>query len=150
MEHEWRRGAFLITTDRHRIDLDVVHDFLVNSYWATGIPREVVRRSIEHSLPFGLFAGDEQIGFARVITDYATFAYLGDVFVIERMRGQGLGHWLVEVIAAHPDLQGLRRWTLATRDAHALYRSVGFTPLHAVERWMERYVPDVYRAADSE
>jgi GNAT superfamily N-acetyltransferase len=143
--HEWRRGEFSISTDADKLDMAVVHGFLTESYWARGIPREVVERSIAGSLPFGLYHGARQIGFARVISDEATFAYIGDVFVLEEYRGQGLGTWLMETVVACPDLHGLRRWTLATRDAHALYRKVGFTPLHSPERWMERWFPDVYQ-----
>lgn len=146
MPDEWRRGDYLISTDATRLDLPTIHGFLTTSYWAAGVPFDVVQRSIEHSLAFGVYHHDRQIGFARVITDRATFAYLADVFVLEPHRGQGLGHWLVETILAHPELQGLRRWLLATRDAHALYRSAGFTPLQAPERWMERHFPDVYRS----
>ena len=145
MADEWRQGEYLITTDPARMDLDVIHGFLTASYWAAGIPRETVARSIAHSLPFGLFAGARQIGFARVITDRTTYAYLCDVFVLEAFRRRGLAHWLMRVVVEHPALQGLRRWSLATRDAHALYRSVGFTPLSAPERWMELRNPDVYR-----
>lgn len=145
MAEEWRQGEYLITTDPARMDLDVVHGFLSTCYWAAGIPRETVARSIAHSLPFGLFAGTRQIGFARVITDYATFAYIGDVFVLEDFRRRGLAHWLMRVVVEHPALQGLRRWSLATRDAHALYARVGFTSLSAPERWMELRHPDVYQ-----
>ena len=148
MTHEWQREPYTISTDPARLDLQVIHGFLTTSYWAAGVPMEVVRRSIEHSLPFGLYEGDRQIGFARVITDYATYAYLADVFVLEAARGAGLGKWLVAVIVAHPDLQGLRRWMLATRDAHGLYRTVGFEVLKAPERWMEKHVPDIYGKAD--
>src|SRR5690348_5251878 len=126
MTREWRRGEYMISTDKHRVDLAVVHGYLTRSYWAEGIPREIVRRSIEHSLVFGVYKGDEQVGFARVISDLATFAYLSDVFILEAYRGQGLSVWLMECIAAHPDLQGLRRWTLFTRDAHGLYEKIGF------------------------
>jgi GNAT superfamily N-acetyltransferase len=141
---ECRRGEFTISTHASRLDLEMIHDFLTTSYWAAGVPAEVVKRSIEHSLPFGIYHQDRQVGFARVVTDYATFAYLADVFIIEAYRGQGLAKWLVEVIVAHPDLQGLRRWMLATRDAHALYGKVGFTSVKAPERWMERHNPNVY------
>ena len=144
--HEWRRGEYTISTDGGRLDLDVVHGFLTASYWARGIPRDVVERSIAGSLPFGLYHGARQIGFARVISDEATYAYIGDVFVLDEYRGQGLGTWLMETVVACPELQGLRRWTLATRDAHALYRKVGFAPLHSPERWMERWFPEVYQA----
>ena len=144
MTHEYNRGEFAVSTDPARLDLNVIHQFLTTSYWAAGIPFEVVERSIEHSLCFGVYHKDRQVGFARVITDYTTFAYLADVFVIEEYRGQGLAKWLVEVIVAHPKLQGLRRWMLATRDAHTLYGKVGFVEVKAPERWMERHDPDVY------
>ena len=139
MAREWRRGAYLVTTDKARLDLEVVHSFLKTSYWAAGIPAEVVRRSVENSLAFGLFRGDEQVGFARVVTDYATFAYLADVFVLEPHRGHGLGKWMMKVVISHPDLQGLRRWMLATRDAHELYREYGFTELEEPSIFMEKY-----------
>ena len=126
MAREWRRGAYLVTTDKGRLDLALVHGFLKTSYWAAGMPAEVVRRSVDNSLTFGLFRDDEQVGFARVVTDYATFAYLADVFVLEPYRGQGLGKWMMEAVFSHPELQGLRRWMLATRDAHELYRKYGF------------------------
>jgi len=141
---EWRRGEHLITTDPARVDLAVVHGFLSESYWAKGIPLETVRRAVEHSLNFSVYDGARQVGFARVITDYATFAYLGDVFVLETHRGRGLSRWLMEVIVAHPELQGFRRWVLLTRDAHGLYEKVGFKKVTAPERYMELWVPDVY------
>jgi GNAT superfamily N-acetyltransferase len=141
---EWRRGDYLITTDPARVDLAVVHGFLTACYWAKGIPLETVRRSVEHSLNFSLYDGERQVGFARVITDYATFAYLGDVFVLESHRGRGLSRWLMEVIVAHPELQGLRRWVLLTRDAHRLYEKVGFKPIAAPERYMELWTPEIY------
>ncbi|HEY6554316.1 MAG TPA: GNAT family N-acetyltransferase, partial [Vicinamibacteria bacterium] len=119
--------------------------FLARSYWAQGIPREVVDRSIEGSLAFGLFEDGAQVGFARVVTDRATFAYLADVYVLESRRGRGLGRWLVECVTAHPDLQGLRRFALVTRDAHDVYRPFGFEPLRAPERYMERVLADPYR-----
>jgi GNAT superfamily N-acetyltransferase len=117
---EWRRGEYLITNDPARVDLDVVHGFLVESYWAKDIPRDIVRRSIEKSLPFSLLNGERQVGFARIVTDCATVAYVGDVFVLPEHRGRGLSAWLMECVAAHPDLQGLRRWILLTRRAWAL------------------------------
>jgi GNAT superfamily N-acetyltransferase len=146
---EYRRGEFLISTDRERLSLDVVHDFLTNCYWAKGIPRDVVARSIEHSLCFGVYDGkdaDAQVGFARVVSDFATVAYLGDVFVLESHRGRGLSKWLMECIVQHPALQNLRRWILLTRDAHGLYSQFGFTPLKAADRYMELHRPDVYEA----
>lgn len=124
-----------------------VHEFLRRSYWAQNIPSETVRRSIENSLCFGLFKAEKQIGFARVVTDYATFAYLCDVFVIEEFRGRGMSKWLMETILAHPELQNLRRWLLATKDAHGLYGQFGFTALDAPEVFMERHAPDVYLTA---
>ena len=127
VNHEWMRGEYTISTDPARLDIDVIHRFLTESYWAAGVPREVVRQSIEHSLPFGVYKGDRQIGFARVVTDYSTFAYLADVFVLDEFRCDGVGKWLIEVVVSHPGLAGLRRWILATRDAHGLYRKSGFT-----------------------
>ena len=149
MNHEWQRGEFTISTDPARLDLKVIHDFLSTSYWAANIPLETVRQSIEHSLSFGVYRGDRQVGFARIITDYTTFAYLADVFIIESERGQGLAKWLVEVIVAHPQLQGLRRWMLATRDAHTLYSKVGFVEVKAPELWMERHTPNAYAEPSS-
>jgi GNAT superfamily N-acetyltransferase len=143
--HEWTQGEYTISTDPARLDIVLIHDFLKASYWAAGVPREIVERSIRHSLPFGVYKGALQIGFARVITDYATFAYLADVFVLADHRGQGLSKWLMEVIVSHPDLQGLRRWMLATRDAHGLYQN-GFKALKHPARWMELHHPDVYTA----
>jgi GNAT superfamily N-acetyltransferase len=141
MAREWQRGAYLVTTDQARLDLEMVHGFLKTSYWAAGISADVVMRSVENSLAFGLFEGDEQVGFARVVTDYATFAYLADVFVLEAHRGRGLAKWMMEVITSHPRLQGFRRWMLATRDAHELYRRFGFAELERPEIFMEIVVP---------
>ena len=144
---EYRRGELLISTDRERLNLDVVHGFLTNCYWAKGIPREVVARSIEHALCFGIYDGEgAQVGFARVISDFATIAYVGDVFVLDTHRGRGLGKWLMQCITEHPALQSLRRWILTTRDAHGLYSQFGFTPVKAPERFMERHAPNVYDA----
>jgi GNAT superfamily N-acetyltransferase len=129
--------CIVVTTDCSRLDLDVIHGFLTTSYWARGILRETVARSMEHSLCFGAFDGDRQVGFARVISDRATFAYVCDVFALESDRKRGIGKSLMAAIRAHPELQGLRRWTLATRDAHGLYRQFGFgAPAHP-ERQME-------------
>jgi len=136
----------VVTTDRQRLDLDVIHGFLTTAYWSRGVPREIVARSMEHSLCFGAFDGDRQVGFARVISDRATYAYVCDVFALESERGRGVGKSLMAAIRAHPALQGLRRWTLATRDAHGLYRQFGFgAPAHP-ERQMEVLVPDPYDA----
>jgi len=145
---EWRHGEFTISTDPARIDLDVVHGYLSASYWAPGIPRELVARSIANSLAFGIYRGSGQVGFARVISDRATFAYLADVFVLEGERGKGLGKWLMEVIVAHPELQGLRRWMLATRDAHGLYRPHGFEPVANAEALMQILRINLYRPAE--
>ena len=151
MAQEWRRGDYSISTDRALLDLDLIHDYLSNeSYWAKGRSRETIRRSIENSLSFGLYNGAEQVGFARVITDFATFAWIADVFVLEEARGKGLATWLMEVIAAHPELQGLRRWNLVTRDAHGLYRKTGFVAPAAPESYMERRVPDAYRKGSAQ
>ena len=142
-----RRGEYEISTDRARLDLALIHRWLSeHSYWAAGIPLETVRRAVQNSLPFGVYHAGALVGFARVITDYATFAYVGDVFVLDPHRGQGLSTWLMETIAGDPRLGGFRRWMLATRDAHALYEKTGFTPLGQPDRWMERrplkgYVP---------
>jgi len=143
---EYQRGDFLISTDRDRLNLTVIHEFLTNCYWAKGIPREIVARSIEHSLCFGIYdGGGAQAGFARVVSDYATVAYLGDVFVLESYRGRGLSKWLMECVMQHPALQNLRRWILLTRDAHGLYSQFGFTSVAAPERYMELHRPDVYQ-----
>lgn len=137
---EWRRGPWLVSTDRAKLRIDVVHGYLARSYWAPGIAREKVERSLESSFCFGLYesASGRQVGFARAITDFETFAWIGDVFVLEEARGQGLATWLMEVILAHPRLQGLRRWVLATRDAHGLYRKVGFRGVEKPGEYMER------------
>jgi GNAT superfamily N-acetyltransferase len=143
---EWKRDGLTISTDRSRLDRDAIHDFLRGSYWASGIPRELVDRSIDNSLCFGLYDGDRLVGFARVITDFATFAYLSDVFVLESHRGHGLGKWFMECVLSHPDLQNLRRWMLATADAHGLYRRVGFSALSKPERIMEKLLANAYGA----
>ena len=145
MAFERKRDRYLVTTDKTRLDLRVIHDFLRKSYWAAGIPIEVVERSIRNSLTFGLFCGEAQVGFARVVTDRATFAYLADVFVLEGHRGRGLSGWLMETVLSHPELQGLRRWMLATADAHGLYERYGFAALKKPEIFMERHDPDVYK-----
>lgn len=142
---EWQKGDFRVSTRFDELSLDVIHSFLQGSYWADGIPRATVEKSIRNSLCFGLFTGKTQIGFARVISDYTTFAYLADVFVLPEYRGQGLAKWLMECILEHPGLTGLRRWLLVTRDAHSLYEKFGFKPLAHPERLMEIHFPDVYR-----
>lgn len=139
MAHEWQRGEYSISTDPARLDIETIHAFLSHeSYWAAGRSIEIVRRSIENSLPFGLYKGERQIGFARAVTDYSTFAWLADVFVLTEFRGQGLAKWLIEVVISHPELQNMRRWLLATRDAHELYRKFGFEELDNPLRWMEK------------
>lgn len=134
---DWTRDEFVISTDPERLDRDAIHRFLESSYWAPQVPRGVVDRSIDNSMPFGLYEGGRQIGFARVITDRATFAYVADVYVLESHRGRGLALWLMQTVRAHPDLQDLRRWTLFTRDAHPLYRKVGFADIEDPARCME-------------
>ena len=141
---ERTRGAFRVSDDPALLDLGVVHGFLRESYWATGIPREVVERSVRGSLCFGVYEASSQIGFARCVTDRATYAYLADVFVLPSHRGRGLSKWLMECILSHPDLQGLRRWGLVTADAHGLYAQFGFGPPARPERHMEKLDPEVY------
>ena len=137
-------GRYSITTENQKLDLDAIHAYLSRSFWAEGISKDVVARSIANSLCFGLFDGTHQVGFARVVTDRATFAYLCDVYVLESHRGLGLGKWLVETVMAHPDLQGLRRFQLVTRDAHGLYSRHGFeTPVNP-ERQMEIFKHGMY------
>lgn len=139
--------GYLVSTDRARLDVDRIHRFLATAYWSTGIPREVVGASIDNALPFGLYApSGEQVGFARVVSDLATYAYLGDVYVESAHRGRGLGAFLVSCVLAHPDLQGLRRWALATADAHGLYARYGFAPPAnpAVHLFIERMPADLW------
>ena len=130
-------AEYTITTDQNRLDIAAIHAFLTRSYWSPGVSIEIVERSIQNSLPFGLFYGQEQVGFGRVVTDKATFAYLADVYILESHRGQGLSKWLMEVIQGHEELQNLRRFLLATRDAHGLYEQFGFQELANPERMME-------------
>ena len=144
---ELRRDGLLVSTDPQRLDLDAVHGWLVRSYWAAGIPRETVERSLQHSLCFGMYDGARQIGIARVITDGATFAYLCDVYVDDAQQRRGLGTWLMGCVQAHPALQGLRRWLLATRDAHGLYRRAGYRELSHPETWMEIRKVNAYGGA---
>lgn len=140
-----RKGEYEIDTDKRRLDLAAIHRFLSKeAYWAQNRTLEQTLTAIENSACFGIYRGREQVGFARVVTDKATFAYVGDVYVIEQHRGQGLSKWLMQVIVDQPDMQGLRRWLLATRDAHRLYEQYGFNSLVHPERWMERTAPDAY------
>ena len=137
-----------ISTDPTRLDLEVIHGFLARAYWSRAIPRAIVERALRHSLCFGAYAGAiphaTQVGFARVVTDRATFALISDVFVLEPFRGRGIAKRLMQAILAHPDLQGLRRWMLATHDAHGLYRQFGFTPVAHPEIHMEIHRPNLY------
>ena len=137
--HESHRENLLISTDPARLDLDAITDMLSRAYWAQGRTRAMITRYVEHSLVFGVYDGEKQIGLARIVSDYTTFAWLCDVFIHEDYRGRGLGKWLMETILSHPELQGLRRFLLATRDAHGLYVQYGFTPLTSPERWMEKF-----------
>lgn len=140
------KNGYTLSTDRARLDVPAIHRFLANtSYWAQGIPLAVVQKSIENSLCFGIYYQEQQVGFARIITDYATFAWLGDVFILEEHRGKGLSKWLMECITGHPELQRLRTWLLATRDAHGLYAQFGFKPLSSPERFMQIRNPQVYK-----
>jgi GNAT superfamily N-acetyltransferase len=132
-----------VSTDPARLDLDVIHGYLKGSYWAKGIPRAVAERSLRNSLSFGVYRGDEQVGFARVVTDLATFAYVADVFVVDAVRGQGLSKWLMECILDHPDLKDVRRWHLVTRDAQGLYARFGFAE-PAPGKHMERVRKNPY------
>ena len=143
--YERRRGDLLLSTDRARLDVDLIHRVLAATYWASGIPRDVVVRAIAGSIAFGLYESGQQVGFARVITDMATYAYLADVFIVEQRRGEGLGDWLVESIRLHPQLQGLRRFALITRDAAPLYARHGFTTPPEPFGYMELVDREVYR-----
>ena len=140
------KDTFTISTDKHKLDIPYIHRFLVQSYWAENIPIEIVERSINGSFCFGVYEGEQQIGFARVITDKATFGYLADVFIDEKYRGRGLSKKLVAAIMSHPDLQGFRSWQLATLDAHGLYEKFGFRPLDNPERIMRKYDANVYKS----
>lgn len=145
--YEVQNENYFITTDPSKLNVDVIHHYLSKeSYWAKGIPRATVERSISNSLCFGVYYNNEQIGFARVITDKATFAYLADVFILAEHRGKGLSKWLMQNIHAHPELQGLRRWWLGTKDAHGLYEQFGWTRItdEVAKRFMQKHDPDVY------
>jgi GNAT superfamily N-acetyltransferase len=140
----WIKDQYTVTCDPTKLDHGVISMLLANSYWAKGIPLSTVEKSLKGSLCFGVLDGEQQIGFARVISDYATIAYLGDVFILPEYRGRGLSKWLMDCVVNHPDLQGLRRWILATNDAHGLYEKYGFTELKKPEIFMERNNPNVY------
>jgi GNAT superfamily N-acetyltransferase len=145
MSLEREHHGYTLSDDPARLDLDVIHGFLSQSYWSPGIPRETLARALANSLCFGVYLGATQVGFARLVTDRATFAYLADVFVLEPHRGRGLSRALMELVMAHPEAQGLRRWLLATRDAHGLYRKFGFTELAEPARFLTRHDPNVYQ-----
>jgi N-acetylglutamate synthase-like GNAT family acetyltransferase len=138
---EIHRDSFTINTDPARLDMNAIHDFLSRAYWAKGRPRERTEEGVKNSLVFGLYKGQKQIGVARVITDFSIMAYLCDVFIDEEYRGHGLGKWLVQSILEHPDLKQIRRWLLATDDAHGLYRQFEFEPLAEPAKWMQRLRP---------
>lgn len=141
----WQRDKFEISTDKSKLQIDVIQNFLADeSYWASTRTLEQTKIAIENSVCFGIYDADKQIGFARVVSDFATFAYIGDVFVLSEYRGHGLSKWLMEAMLEHPDLQGLRRWVLATKDAHGLYSQFGFHGLKFPERWMELPAPNAY------
>lgn len=149
---EAKQDEYLMSTDPVKLDPVAVHAFLTQVYWCEGISLELIKKALKNSLCFGIYHQGKQVGLSRVVTDYATYAYLCDVYVLEAHRGKGLGHWMVECVMTHPELQNLRRFTLATRDAHGIYAAFGFTPPKAPERQMERHDPDVYRrlAAEAE
>jgi GNAT superfamily N-acetyltransferase len=159
MIYEYQKDEYIISTDKTKLQFDVIYSFLSTSYWSPNIPLETVKRAAEHSLTFGIFkyslpigegwGGVSQVGYARIISDFATFAYLADVFVLESERGKGISKWLMECITQLPDLQGLRRWMLATRDAHGLYAQFGFTPLDNPEIMMQIARPNIYNEEQS-
>ena len=138
---EYKRDNYFISDDLAKLDINAVCGFLSRAYWADTRPRDVIEKSIQYSLNFGVYDGERQIGFARVVSDRAIFAYLCDVFIHEDYRGHSLGKWMMECIMAHPDLLGMKRWCLLTRDAHGLYKQFGFTELDDPSRWMERFDP---------
>jgi len=144
MTIETRRGPYLVSTDPAKLDLGLIHGFLAGSYWARSIPRAVVEKAVAGSICFGAYEGERQVGFARAVTDRATFAYLADVFVVESHRGRGLAKLMMEAVLAHPELQGLRRLLLATKDAHGLYEKFGFRPLENPDRFLEIFRPRIH------
>ncbi|AYO04191.1 GNAT family N-acetyltransferase [Vibrio parahaemolyticus] len=142
--------GFEISTDINRLNFEVIHDFISRSYWAAGIPKATLEKTISNSFCFGIYDSiGHQVGFARLITDKATFAYLADVFIIESQRGKGLSKWLVETIVSHPELQGLRRIVLATSDAHGLYAQYGFKPIENPDILMQIWQPNIYREPEA-
>lgn len=139
MKRNFRKGKYLISTDRSKLEIKVIHDYLTNSYWAKNRTLKTSKLSVKNSLCFGLYFKNKQIGFARVITDYATFAYLADVFILEDYRGKGLSKWMMKIILEYKELENIRRWFLATRDAHGLYEKFGFHALKEPEKLMEMF-----------
>jgi GNAT superfamily N-acetyltransferase len=145
-QYECSHGEYFLSTDKKKLDFAVIHHFLSReAYWSAHIPLKTVKKSIAHSLCYGMYLKERQIGFCRVITDMAVFAYLADVFILEPFRGKGLATWMVQCVMEHPDMQGLRRWLLSTRDAHNIYRKAGFMPLTHPENWMQIHHPGMYR-----
>ena len=144
---EWQREQYTISTDKTKLDLGMIHHFLyTTAYWAVGRPMSIVRKSIENSLCFGLYDSADQLGFARIVTDYATFGWICDIFILPSHRGRGLGKWLVECMMEHPDVKGLRRILLSSRDAQELYKKYGgFNPLHYPDNWMEKFTEVPFR-----
>jgi GNAT superfamily N-acetyltransferase len=147
---EWHNEQYSINTDKSKLDVGMIHHFLyATAYWAVGRPMSIVRKSIENSLCFGVYNGDEQVGFARIVTDYATFGWMCDVFILPSHRGRGLGKWLVECVVAHPDVKGLRRILLSSRDAHGLYEKYGgFHSMHYPANWMEKFTETPFRKSE--
>jgi GNAT superfamily N-acetyltransferase len=149
MSFEELKREYTISTDRSKLNISIIHNYISNeSYWGKSRSLEVVKKSIENSLPFGVYYKNEMIGFARVLTDFATFAWVADVFILTKHRSKGLSKWLMGTILSHPELQGFRRSVLATKDAHELYRRFGFRELNKPERWMERPDPDIKESPD--
>ena len=142
---EWKQGEFTITDRREDLDMETIHNFLRESYWAKGIPRQIIEKAVSNSLCFGVYHNSRQVGFGRAVSDHATFAYLADIFIMPAYQRRGLGKWLVSCILAHPELQGLRRLLLATRDANKLYQHAGFVPLRKPDWFMEINDPDIYQ-----
>lgn len=147
--HTWTRLPVEVSTDDTRLDIDLIHHFLARTYWSPGIPRDILERALANSLNFGAYAAGKQLGFARIVTDRATFAYLCDVFVVEAWRGRGVSKFIMECVMGHPELQNLRRVMLATADAHGLYRQFGFAVIARPERMMEIVAPDIYQRLGS-
>ncbi len=144
MIYEFKSKSILISTDKRKLNISFIHHFLSNSYWSPGIPKKMIQDAISHSLCFGVYHQSCQIGFARVITDFTSFGYLADVFISEEFRGKGYSKLLMKAVLKHPELQNFRRWMLATRDAHGLYKQFGFTPIPNPENFMQIHKPDIY------